>query len=436
MRKLLSCCLALLIGFCTQNAWASSSSSSSSSSESGACNERTSKTTQNFLPYGRINLLPVFVCDNSAIGILGEIGPKNYRINGTYGLFYGDHHRIKVGGEYLGQKLHYRFLTGQERRWVQQYAAGGKYQYLFGCCSWLSDFFQGIQLSGYYSRAQSHTPRSILCLEQNFTVFRHIAGGRQWNAEGGLIIRPWACGTIIGTVGYDEFKFRKHFTNQNKYSGVSGTVYLNQRMWCQFALDVKAEFRRAYNYLEGMLSWNRRFLYGEATLGVFGSHTWGKSRLASVSTVGGELRFAFGVEKSSSRCDCGCCPAPACPSELAEWVASPAVYIPQVFAISESIVCLSPTSTPFPLIIDLGVAFDFPLGFSAVNLATNFTSPSGAPLVFTGVNLPPEVSLQSNGTLFVNNDGLNPGVFDISVTATSGCGSTTLIIPILLEGGA
>lgn len=373
------------------------------------------------------------MCENSAIGILGEIGPKNYRINGTYGLFYGDKHRFKVGGEYLGQKLHYRFLTGKDHRWINQYAVGGKYQYLVGCCGMFGGFLQGFQVSGYYSHAQSRTPRSIFFPNQNFTIFRHVAGGQQWNAEGGIIIRPWACATLIGTVGYDEFRFHRHFNNRHRhYSGVSGTLYFNQRLWRQFAFDVKAEFRRAYNYVEGMLSWNRTFNCGELTLGVFGSHTWGNNRLPSVSTAGGELRYAFGVEKSCIPCECSCYAPTACPSELSDWVASPAVYMPQVFAVSESSVCPGPTSTPFPLNVD-GVTFEPPLGFSAINLATNFTDPNGNPLNFTASDLPPGVSLQPNGVLYVNNDGLNPGTFDITVTATSECGSTSQPITLLIE---
>lgn len=420
----------------TNSVYASSTSSSSSSV--AECQEKTRTTTQNFFSFGRINLQPVLIGENSAIGILGEIGEKNYRINGTYGLFLGDNHRFKAGGEYLSQKIQFRYLSGKERKWVDQWAAGGKYQYLIDCLPMpiFKDFVRGVQVSGYYSEARNHRPASVLCPNANIAIFRHIVGAQQWNAEGGLIIQPWCTATIIGTGGYDEFRFHRHFSKRHKFSGVSGTLYFNQRMWFNLSADVKAEFRKAYNYVEGMLSWGNHFCFGDLSVGVFGSHTWGKSNIPSVSTAGGELRFAFGVDRSS-RCKCECREAnDVCPSYLAQWVASPAVYIPQVFAATESAVCVGPSSTPFPLITGLGAAFDFGLGFSAVNLATNFTNPTGTPLVFTATNLPPEVSLQSNGALFVNNDGENPGIFDISVTATSQCGSTTLVIPILLEGGA
>jgi hypothetical protein len=262
-----------------------------------------------------------------------------------------------------------------------------------------------------------------------------MAAGRQWNVEAGPILMPWRNAILIGTVGYDEFRFNRRFINKrHHFSGVSGAVYLNQRIRKQFAIDVKAEFRRAYNYLEGMLSWNSCFYKGEVTLGVFGSHTWGRMGLPSISTVGGEVRYAFGVE-NCGRCKC-CHECEVCPAILADWVASPAVYTPQVFALAESSVCLGPTSTPFPLITGLGAAFDFPLGFSAVDLATNFTSTSGVPLTFSASNLPAGVTLKADGTLLVNNDGLNPGIFDITVTGTTECGTTSQVIPILLEGGA
>ena len=63
----------------------------------GACDHHLGRSENN-LPIIRLALAPDLCIENNAIFLLGELGEKNYRANGTYG-FFCDNHRFKIGGE-------------------------------------------------------------------------------------------------------------------------------------------------------------------------------------------------------------------------------------------------------------------------------------------------------------------------------------------------
>ncbi len=405
-----------------------SSSQAAFAEEERSCDHGTKRTKDNFFPYFRLNLTPVSICDNSAVSFLGEIGSKIYRINGSYGAFYGDCHRLKVGGEFLGEKFHYNFSSGRVHRWTHQWAAGGKYQYLVD--DWFC-FLEGIQLTGSYSRATSHSLSSVLCETENETISRRIAGASNWNVEGGLIISPWECARLIGTVGYDSTDYHRHFSHDKRVRGVSGSVWFVQRLWDCFVFDVKGEFRKAYNYLEGRLAWNDNIWDGDVSIAVFGGYTWGKEHLPSSSNAGVELRYAWNRGDCCNTCCDPCASNDCCPNvcnDLADWLVEPAVYMPTVLAIAEESSCAGPTSDPFgPLTFNPGI--------SIANISTNFHSPNGLPITFTASNLPTGVTLTTDGFLLVENPGTTEVTARVTITGTTDCGSTSQTITIVLFGG-
>ena len=319
----------------------------------------TGKTTDNFFGYARLITTPVFVCENSAVSLLLEAGPKNYRANGTWG-FSCDCQRFKIGAEYLVQKLNYNYGTGKVSRWTRQWAVGADYQYLFNdcccdpcdcdpcscCCNWI----QGIQVGGAIANADSHHLSLIIPDDPPF-VSRNLSGSWFLNGDIGLIIRPWECSTLIVGIGYDYVRYNRniHGINENHHghknvSGVGGYVEFDQKFCGCYGFHILAEFKRPYNYLEALIDWTKRTDCGDFSVGVFGAHTWGKCNLASSSAAGVELRWAFGIDNCcnfvwcdpcSDPCDC-CCPCEY--SELSDWVSSPAVYIPEVLNIPNQLV--------------------------------------------------------------------------------------------------
>jgi hypothetical protein len=401
---------------------------SQESLETRACDHRRSQSKDNFLPFARLVLTPVFICDNSAVSLLGEAGGKIYRINGTYGTFFGDCQRLKIGGEFLGEKLKYNFSSGHVHRWMHQWAVGGKYQYLL---DW-DCFLEGIELSGLYSCAQSDTLCSAFCPIENATLFRRIAGASHWDVEGGLVLSPFECSHLTLTIGYDSAFYHRKFSQNKRVSGVSGTLWYNQRFMRCLVLDIKAEFRRAYNWLEGKLAWNDRFWGGDVSVGIFGGHVWGKEHLPDSSNVGGEIRYAWDVNEccpSFDPCEETCCYV--C-NDLADWISEPAVYIPQVLAIAEQSICRGPISSL--IILNGGDSFPFGQSFEDISGFFNNREGNNPGLIFLSNNLPPGVTITSDGVLLVNNQNTSGEIqtFSATITASNGCGSTSQTVTISL----
>lgn len=319
----------------------------------------TGKTTDNFFGFARFVTTPVFVCENSAVSLLAEAGPKNYRVNGTWGFSCQNQQRFKIGAEYLVQKLHYNYGTGKVSHWTRQWAVGANYQYLFNdccdpcscdpcscCCNWI----QGIQLNGAVSNADRDHLHVIIPDDPPF-VSRNISGSWFVNGDIGVILKPWECGTLIVGIGYDWVRYNRNITgiNENRrghknVAGVGGSVEFNQKFCGCYGFHLLAEFKRPYNYLEALVDWTKRMECGDLSVGLFGAHTWGKCNLASSSAAGVELRFAFGIDNcfNSVWCDpcsdpCDCC-NPCQYSELSDWVSSPAVYMPEVLNIPNQLV--------------------------------------------------------------------------------------------------
>jgi len=398
-----------------------------------ANDKKDKKSRDNFFPVARVVLTPVFLSQDAAFSFLGEGGPRSYRFNGTLGYIACEQHRFKVGGEYLGQRLKYRFRTGHEHHWVHQWATGGKYQYLFAddcCCQWLKSF----ELSGYYARANS---KELKLGEEHHhhhdsdsdrSEFRRIAGARSWGVEAGTSIdTTWNCGTLLLAIDYDNVDYRKkRFHHHDKeISGVGGTIALHQPLWCNVELDFKYQYKRAYDYIEALFNWGTNFECGNLNLGVFVNHVFGKERLPCSTTVGGEIGFSFGIDNLFNNC-CDPCATDCCfndCNDLAAWVSEPAVYIPQVLAISDEERCFPPE------LITGGIPDQFfpTIGDPVlINLNNFFRFPKGAKVTFEVSGLPPGIIFDpSTGIIsgLVTDVNAGPGR-TISVTASDGCGST------------
>ncbi len=304
----------------------------------GNCDHDIGKSYDNFFAYARVRPIATLDCDNGGLALLGEMGARNYRFNGTYGFFSDNCHRFKLGAEWLTQKIHYKFSSGRALRWTHQVGVGGKYQYWFECPS----CFNGIQLALGYSHAMARRLPEVICLAQGSDLERRVSDSIFWNAEAGVIMAPLECGNLILSISYDNIRYHREHQDTKRLSGVGFSLDYTQKIWCQLVLDIKAQIKRPYNYLEAMLNWTERFECGDLTIGVFGNHVWGKYKLPSSSAAGGEVRFTFGINPCSwfNCCNNGCndcCEQVCCydSCELANWIADPAIYRPQALAIGD-----------------------------------------------------------------------------------------------------
>jgi hypothetical protein len=312
----------------------------------------------NFFPVAQVVLTPVFLSEDAGFSALLEGGPRSYRFNGTLGYIACEQHRFKVGGEYLAQRFkfhHHRDDHDHDdhrdnHHWVHQWAVGGKYQYLFtdDCCNWLKYF----QFDGYYSKAKNKDLRYSEYTEEEDTVYIHrrISGASSWGLEAGTAIDTcWNNGSLYVGINYDDVRFNKHrffdhHHDEEEYdhdhyrkkniSGVGATVALDQPLWCDVDFGIKYQYKRAYDYLEALLDWTNRLECGDLTLGIFVNQVWGKEHIQSSTTLGFSAGFTFGLDNWSLFGDCcaprdmDCCVADC--SDLASWIADPAVYMPQV----------------------------------------------------------------------------------------------------------
>lgn len=374
------------------------------------------RTQNNLIPTLSLKSKPMSFSENSAVAFLGEVGNRNYRINGTLGFLLGDRDRFKASAEYLQQKLGYKFSSGTEHEWMRQYAFGVAYRHDFcnGC-------FKSLDLEGYGSFAPSKT----LADEDFFN--RRIAGSTACGVALGSRIIPWNSGCLAFDIDYDFVSYRRKYESYKKVSGIGGSLKFNQRITETLGFNLLAEVKRPYNYYRAGLNWNPCNCR-DLVIGLYASHTQGKYNLPSNTVVGLELNFSFLDYSYGRKSDYDCCERSSndccfrqdiwsCRPELACWVITPAVYLPEVLAIAEeTLSCRSP-----PLILaPIPNAFITDFGSYSIDTAQYFTNTENA--VFSATGLPP-------GTTINPETGVIDGVyipvvevFSVTVTVQNGCG--------------
>lgn len=406
------------------------------------CTHGTGQTRNNFFPHMRFSLTPLFVSSNTAFSLLAEVGIRHYRANATLGCIPFDSQRFKLSVEYLVQKTHVNFTSGQISTSLHQIAGGGKYRF----CFFDSDWVEGIEVGATYSYAPSHFAKRRVCQDTQQSVNRHIAGS--WSSGGsiGAVITPIECGRLTVAANYDfvHFRPRFHLTKPTKKGpklirpnknecGLGASLEWDQRFWCCLDWNFKAQFLRPYTYLETSLKYVSCFDAGNLSCGVFGGYTHGRGKLACSSCVGFSLGYTFGVQDffiiSNGCAPCGC----ASPSDLEAWVRSPAVYIPEVLAVrDELLVCTKPTSKTIPPQLEQQ-------GFYFFDISPFFAAPQGGgvALHFTATGLPADASLDAKSGFITGNNTLTATqTFTVTVTATDKCGSASQTFKLTYVGGA
>ena len=352
-----------------------------------------------FIPEFRLQATPIF---NDCMGgsLLVETGPKNIRLNGTFGVLYDWDERFKITGEFLQQKLRYRFTNGKEERRMQQYAVGASYQQDFCYC-----FLSKGGINGYVSYAPGKRLGRQFFSDRIHS--RHIDGSTAYGGEVNVEVIPWGCASLIIGLDYDGIVFHRKFDSRKYIAGFGGSLKLCQNISDTLSCNLKAEFRRPFNYFEANVQW---LPFPALSCGFFGSYTEGKSKLPNIGTAGIELNYAFSLGGFCQKGEC---------CQISEWVATPAVCLPEVLAIAEERVCHFPTSVAIPPFVITTT------GFYAISVASYFANPNGEPMVFSAVGLPAGSAINpATGVI----SGFNPEdgfAYLVTVTATKSCGSTS-----------
>jgi hypothetical protein len=424
------------------------------------CNENPSRTNNTLSPVIRLVGTPCALTENIGMSLLGEWGTKNYRVGGTIGGAFGpatSQSRVKLSGEYLSQKLGYKFYSGNQQRWVNQYAIGAEYQYLIPTCFEWSSWISSIDVDLTYSHAFNRKLKSVICAEITEsqllpTLNRNIAGGNNAHLDFGATLLPWSCGKLFVGVDYDYTSYHRKYQHNVRSSGVGGTAWLYQKLGNSFDVNFGAEFRRPFNYYAAELKWNTPFNQGNLSLGVFASYTRGRDLVPNNTMAGISIELTFGGAPLFNSNGCGRCSYDCfcatqndclCDSQLLAWIARPAVYMPTVLAITDQAFvynpappnpdcpicpvcppCIPPTSTPFT---GPGSSEETAINLSLfeLNVSSNF---SGSNLVYsispanTGIAIDP-----TTGELIAPPSGFTE-ITKFTITATNSCGTTSQTI--------
>lgn len=272
--------------------------------------------------------------DYGAFGLRGEAGYKNFRGSGTYGVYFTDHHRFKLTGEWLTQKLTYHFNPGRAKEWVSQYAIGGEYQYLIG-----NKIVQSIDLGSAYVHGYGHN----LAKKQisDTLVSRHIASSNGALSFLGTTVRLWNCARLSIEANYDWVRYHQKYESGKLANGFGGSLYFVQPFATDFTFALSAEFRKPFNSYQGSLNWKHFFSRWGMDLGIFGNITDGREGLPDIQTVGVQLGFSFGGkgckhprfnDKKTEQTEC----YSRAYCNVSDWASTPAVYVPIVLALEDS----------------------------------------------------------------------------------------------------
>lgn len=378
-----------------------------------------------------------WITNNSAYNVLGEIGVRDYRINLTGGYEFSDAQRLKLTAEYLAQEITYSFWTGNENRWMKQFAAGADYQFD------ISQYYPVIfDVNAYYSHAPNKTlsvyTGNVIVdgIHTPFLLNRHIAGSTAGGISPGFDWMIWEGGSIGLTLNYDDVHYDTRYIDSRKAVGFGGTIRAQQQITDVIQLRLAAGIRKPFNVYQANVDWNNLYWNGRWGLGIFGDYVAGKQGLESTYNAGVSVNYF------ADRMMCVSAPPANLKGEIdyknegpmslvpthqnfLNWVNDPAVYMPQVLAIVDQKLNLA--CRPLPVFIGIipdtavpvgtGEAIDAAAYFAGNNLSYSITV-TPTPTQGDTIGISP-----TTGIVVFNNGGISSNTYSIFITATNRCGS-------------
>lgn len=347
--------------------------------------------------------------DNMAAAGAIEVGPRNYRASGTFGLAMNPANRIKLTGEWLWQDIDYNFIVGTSREWVQQAAVGIDYQ-LALYTQRLSTF----DFSAYYSHAPSKDLISIDFLDipsgSFFSDVRRIAGSDAGGVSPSVAFPLWRGAEASLALNWDSVSYDNELSSDEDVNGFGGTLGLTQTFFMfneEFTLNASAAIRAPFNFYTLGLDWVHPLPTSQLWLGMFANAVQGKEDLPDTGLFGFNIAYAIDTPSPQAKPD-----RAVKADSLLAWVNKPAVYMPQVLAIAEESVntCIPGSEPAFRgMMQNLDITNDLPFDISHR---------------FTG-NKPLHFTITGNGSVQIDaTTGVITGgpATDVVVTATGPCG--------------
>ncbi len=287
-----------------------------------------------------------------AIGLLGEYGLNQYRINGTLGHQLWENTQVKLTAEYLSQVLPFDFDSGNINQRVGQAAYGLQFQQNFH-----DPIFQDVNFGGYYSKAPNMALSNITFLNDGlwYTNARNIAGAQTEGADIGTDLQLLSSTAFGMKIFYDNATYNTEFNttpNQN-VMGLGEAFTLEQILTDRMKLSFSGELRAIYDTYGAALAWAPQFAHRVGlTLSLSAQRFISSNSTPSSDNYGIEISF-LGDDKGKS--PSYALAGPAALSNISDFVKTPAIYEERVLAIAEqqttlnapTLSSITPSSGPF-----------------------------------------------------------------------------------------
>lgn len=385
------------------------------------------------------------ITENTALSLLGEAGPRNYRLGGTLGWRFNENQRLKISGDFLRQDIVYAFFSGNSREWVKQGAIGAHYQYDLNQPGYNPQF----NLKAGYSHAPSRQLDTVagsyidvLGLAHNFIDYRRIAGSDAGYISPGISVQPWQTARVGVELNYDDVQYDRIFYVDQRAKGFGGTANLVQQLGANTKLGMSVGIREPFNAYQANIGYTLPNS-PDWTLGIDANYVDGKHYLPNTYNVGLSVSYVVKEEQlNPNNLEKDPTIRPAY-SDLSSWVADPAIYLPQVLAITDEGVIfpvvvspVTPTPPAPPICLpptlvgvmpNITVTNANPIPISAAGFFSG-TAPLTYSAVITNVNPAgpnPTVTINAaTGDLVITPQATGTNYsFTVTVTATNSCGS-------------
>lgn len=346
------------------------------------------------LPDLRLTLEPILIDESQGVSGFFEGGREIFRFNGTYGREMGDTCFAKVSLEYLKQRLGLAFLSGREHKWVNQGAIGLAYR------------FSLAELTLNYSHAPDRNLFSHVIPNRNALCDKKIAGSHAFGMSCLSSYVIWEGGTMTGGLVYDYVHFKRKFQRNRGIQGLGFKIGVDQSLdygRLHLGLAVEAPFI----FYEASFASRLCFFGCPLDVALYGQRVHGLKSIPSSSRMG--IEIGFNLERMMA------CDFRDHSSHLMEWLATPAVYMPEVLVMKdekERDFCLAPLACG--TIGDLEVS----TGFFTLDMASYFSGTR--PMVYNSSTLPGNLTLNPvTGKITGTIDGSLKGTYGIVVKATN-----------------
>lgn len=388
------------------------------------------------------------VSDNTAVSALGEAGPKNFRLGGTVGWDLTYYQRLKVSAEWLRQQITYSFFDGRESPWLNQGAIGADYQYDFHD---RVPYNTQLDLGIYYSHAPSTnlgtSTGSYLNsagIPQFYTDNKRIAGSNAAGVSPAVTIWPLEGTGLTFALNYDNVRYDTVNSPSQNAIGLGGTIGLHQAITQDIALGLSGAVRQPFNNYQADISWGNVPYHGTWVFSLFGAYTVGKNTLPTTYNVGLGANYLMDAHETAPAPRARTVPLPmykdapvgykgeeawplAMPTEwednspgnkaLTAWTSVPAVYMPQVLAVTDENVSIC---TPLTF---TGTIPDLTGENQTVDLTQYFGGQGGVTYTVTTPGVANASGYTISGANLSFTNTINYPV--VLVTAHNACGSAT-----------